>query len=93
MIAQDIYAENIVLKQQLQRALNLVSRRPLTVSEACAELGICRNTVRDYVKRGILRVHPRSTPGKVLIYATEVVKHSKEELRRMKRYKKWGLKA
>ena len=45
MIAQDIYAENIVLKQQLQRALNLVSRRPLTVSEACAELGICRNTV------------------------------------------------
>ena len=63
MIAQDIYAENIVLKQQLQRALHLVSRRPLTVAEAGADLGISGNTVRDYVKRGILRVHPRPTPG------------------------------
>ena len=93
MITQDIAAENIILKQQLQRALHIVSRHPLTVSEACAELGVSRNTVRDYVKRGILRMHPGSTPGKVLIYATEVVKHSKEELRRMKRYRKWGLKA
>ena len=47
MIAQDIYAENIVLKQQLQRALHLVSRRPLTVAEAGADLGISGNTVRD----------------------------------------------
>lgn len=93
MIAQDITAENIALKQQLQRAMHIVSLRPLTVAEAGAELGISGNTVRDYAKRGILRVHPRSTPGKVLICASEVVRHSKEELRRMKRYKKWGLKA
>lgn len=93
MIANDITAENTVLKQQLQRAMEIVSRRPLTVAEAGAELSISGNTVRDYDKRGILRVHPKSTPGKLLICATEVVTYSKEELRRIKRHKKWGLKA
>ena len=87
----DILAENMALKEQLDRALRIMANHPLTVAETCEALKINRDTVRDYLKRGILRRHPKSTSGRVLIFGDEVVTHTKKDLRRIKRCKKWGI--
>lgn len=71
---------------------SILSKAEARVSRGYVEgLKINRDTVRDYLKRGILRRHPESTSGRVLIFGDEVVTHTKKDLRRIKRCKKWGI--
>ncbi len=64
----------------------------ISTSEAARFLGIDRQTVLDYAKRGLLKRHPISRDEKIMLVASDVLTKTAEELRRAKRRIKWNLK-
>ncbi len=84
--------ENDELKNALSRAMLILDNVALTTSKVAELLDISPCTVRDYARRGLLVLHQRSTDGRMLFKASDLLTKTAEELRRKKRRLKWNLK-
>ncbi len=49
-----------------------------TLGRACEILGIHRNTLRKYIKSGLIKTHTRKATGQTIIFGTDLIKFFNE---------------
>lgn len=58
--------------------LNCAPTSRNTLGKAAELLGIHRNTLRNYIKKGYIKTHTRKTTGQTIIFGTDMLKFFNE---------------
>ncbi len=54
--------------------INVAPTSRNTLGRTCEILGCHRNTLRRYIKKGLLPVHRRKATGQAVIYGTDIIR-------------------